>query len=120
MIALGGTPSDLVLDESRQRIYLINNSGEQSGCLQIGGNAVVQSIGVGRTPIAGAMSMDNSTLYVTNQQDSTVSVIDLGSMSVSQTISLPAAPQGVEVGLDGTSAGQHRGHHGWREHAADP
>ena len=101
VVALGGTPSDLVLDESRQRIYLINNAANRVDVFAIGGNSVIRSVNVGRIPLAGAMSMDNAFLYVTNQQDSSVSIIDLNSLSVTQTVSLPAAPQGIEIGADG-------------------
>lgn len=45
--------------------------------------------------------MDGSTLYVTNSASSSVSVIDLGMLRVTQTVSLPAVPEGVEVGVDG-------------------
>ena len=101
VVALGGTPSDLVLDESRQRIYLINNAANRVDVFAIGGNSVIRSVNVGRIPLAGAMSMDNAYLYVTNQQDSSVSIIDLNSLNVTQIVSLPAAPQGIEVGADG-------------------
>jgi len=49
----------------------------------------------------GAISMDGAFLFVTNQQSSSLSVIDLGTRAVVQTVTLPAAPQGVEVGADG-------------------
>ena len=38
--------------------------------------------------------MDGAYLYVTNQQSSSLSVIDLGTRTVVQTVTLPAAPQG--------------------------
>ncbi len=101
VLALGYTPSDLVLDESRQRIYLINNGSNTVDIFSISGQTVIQSVPVGRIPLAGAMSLDKSVLWVTNQQDSSVSIIDLNALAVIQTISLPAAPQGVEVGADG-------------------
>jgi len=47
------------------------------------------------------MSMDNSFLYVSNNGSSTVSVVDLQLGNTVQTVSLPARPEGVEVGLDG-------------------
>ena len=56
---------------------------------------------MGLTPLAGAISMDGAFLYVTNQASSSLSVIDLSARAVVQTITLPAQPQGVEVGADG-------------------
>lgn len=47
------------------------------------------SIPVGSQPVACAMSMDNAYLYVTNMGSATLSVIDLGSSTLVQTISSP-------------------------------
>src|SRR5262249_26344598 len=47
------------------------------------------------------MSMDASHLYVTNNADSTLSVVNLETLGTEQTVSLSAAPEGVEVGADG-------------------
>jgi hypothetical protein len=45
--------------------------------------------------------MDNNFLYVANGTALTLSVINLQMMAVTQTVTLPATPQGVEVGADG-------------------
>jgi len=47
------------------------------------------------------MSPDGAYLYVTNNQSASLSVIDLGTRNVVQTLSLPARPEGVAVGADG-------------------
>ena len=101
VIGLGGTPSDVVLDELRGRLYLVNNFANRVDIYGITEKSVIGSIPVGLTPLAGAMSMDGAYLYVTNQQSSSLSVIDLGIGSVTQTVTLPAKPEGVEVGADG-------------------
>jgi len=103
VIGLGGTPSDVVLDESRSRLYLVNSGANRVDVYSYASNQVLGSISVGQTPRAAAMSMDNSTLYVTNNANSTLSVISLASGlgSVSRTITLPAKPEGVETGVDG-------------------
>ena len=97
----GGTPSDIVLDQSRGLIYLVNTAGNRIDILSTATNSLTGSIIVGRGPLAAAMSMDNAWLYVTNGTDSTLSVISLASQTVTQIVTLPAAPQGVEVGSDG-------------------
>ncbi len=97
----GGTPSDIVLDELRQRIYLVNSQNNRIDIYSISTKQVISNVGVGKAPLAAAMSMDGSTLYVTNSASSSVSVIDLGMLRVTQTVSLPAVPEGVEVGVDG-------------------
>jgi len=101
IIGLGGTPSDIVLDELRGRLYLVNNSANRVDIWGINENATVGSISVGLTPLAAAISMDGAFLYVTNQASSSLSVIDLSTRSVVQTITLPAKPEGVAVGSDG-------------------
>jgi DNA-binding beta-propeller fold protein YncE len=104
VIALGATPSDVVLDESRQQMYLVNSAKNRVDILNITTNAVVQSIPVGNGPVAAAMSMDNAYLYVTNATSSTLSVIGLGQgggPQVIQTVTMPAVPEGVAVGVDG-------------------
>lgn len=103
VIRLGGTPSDVVLDESRGRLYLVNSAANRVDVYSYEENRLLGSIPVGTLPFAAAMSMDNAFLYVTNNGSSTLSVIDLGIGigSPNLTITLPARPEGVEVGLDG-------------------
>ncbi len=101
IIRLGGTPSDIVLDESRQRLYLVNQNTNQINIYDYINNVIASSITVGTQPVAAAMSPDHQFLYVSNTGSSSVSVINLNSSTVTQTVSLPAAPQGVAVGADG-------------------
>ncbi|HML16941.1 MAG TPA: hypothetical protein VK419_07935 [Bryobacteraceae bacterium] len=102
VIPLGGTPSDIVLDESRQQLYLVNSATNQVQIYNYASQQVTGSITVGTTPLSAAMSMDNHYLYVTNHGSASLSVIDLTNPSYSATtVSLPANPQGVEVGADG-------------------
>jgi DNA-binding beta-propeller fold protein YncE len=104
VIQLGGTPSDIVLDESRARLYLVNSPANRVDIYDYAGQTLLGSINVGQLPLSAAMSMDNAYLYVSNHDDSTLSVIGLngaGFGSVISTVSLPAKPQGVEVGFDG-------------------
>jgi YVTN family beta-propeller protein len=102
VITLGGTPSDVVLDESRHLLYLVNTSANRVDLFSTATNSIVANISVGTGPLAAAMSMDNAYLYVTNGGSLNVSVIDLRSRFVVQTLTMPAAPQGIEVGADGT------------------
>ena len=104
VIPLGGTPSDIVLDESRQRLYLVSAPGGVVQVYDYAGKTLLYSITVGQNPLSAAMSMDNAWLYVTNHDSSNLSVINLNAADpypVVNTISLPAKPQGVEVGPDG-------------------
>ena len=103
VIKLGGTPSDVVLDESRGRLYLVNSAANRVDVYSYLEKRILGSIPVGVLPFAAAMSMDSAFLYVTNNSSSTLSVIDLGSGigSISASVTLPAKPEGVEAGNDG-------------------
>src|SRR5437016_7825886 len=101
VIRLGGTPSDIVLDESRSRLYLVNSNTGAVDIYDYVNKLLANSIRVGSTPVAAAISMDGSRLYVSNNASASLSVIDLNSSQVLQTVSLPANPEGVEVGADG-------------------
>src|SRR5262249_8230207 len=99
-VKLGGTPSDIVLDEPRGRLYLVNSNTGQVDIYSYTIKSVIGSIRVGTTPVAAAISMDGSRLYVSNNGSASVSMIDLSSSQVLQTVSLPANPEGLEVGAD--------------------
>jgi YVTN family beta-propeller protein len=98
----GGTPSDIVLDELRHQLYLVSNTTSQVLVLDYTTNQVVARIATGRTPLAGAMSMDGNFLYVTaSGPPSALYAIDLTSNRLAYTQTLPSTPQGVETGIDG-------------------
>ncbi|MCS7026131.1 MAG: hypothetical protein NZV14_15115 [Bryobacteraceae bacterium] len=101
VIQLGGTPSDIVLDETRGRLYLVNTAANRVDIFDYNEKRLIGSYPVGLQPLAAAISMDAKYLYVTNNAASTLSVIDLGLELVTQTVTLPARPEGVEVGADG-------------------
>jgi dipeptidyl aminopeptidase/acylaminoacyl peptidase len=101
VVKLGSTPSDIVLDEARGRLYLVNQSANRVDIYDYMGGQLSGSIPVGTSPLAAAMSMDGQYLYVSNNGSSTLTSINLTSGSVDQTVSLTASPEGVEVGADG-------------------
>jgi YVTN family beta-propeller protein len=101
VIYLGGTPSDIVLDEVRQLLYLVNTAAGRVDVYDYANKQLLSPIRVGVQPLAAAMSFDQSTLYVSNNASSSLSVIDLGTRTVKATISLPARPEGVAAGIDG-------------------
>ena len=105
----GGTPSDVVLDPSRHQLYLVNNTTSQVYIYDYNAGQITGSIPVGKSPLAGAISMDSNWLYVTSGATPTqtasgsplLNVIDLTRNAVVQSVVLPSIPQGVEVGNDG-------------------
>jgi DNA-binding beta-propeller fold protein YncE len=102
-VRLGTTPSDIVLDESRARLYLVNAAANRVDVWDYSAQTLLGSIPVGNRPLAAALSMDNALLYVTNHDSSSLSVINLGSGlgGTSSAVALPAPPEGVAVGADG-------------------
>ena len=56
----GSTPSDVVIDELRHVLYLVQNKTNQVIIFDYTTNQVVGSIPTGKTPLAGAISMDGA------------------------------------------------------------
>src|ERR1017187_4734189 len=99
----GGTPSDIVLDELRHQLYLVSNTTSQVLVFDYTTNQVVAKIATGRTPLAGAMSMDGNFLYVTaSGPPSALYASDLASNQMADSQTLPWTPQGGETGTDGS------------------
>ncbi len=104
VIALGSIPSDIVLDEGRQRLYLVNTAANTVDVYDYAAKSLLGSVGVGLRPLGAALSPRHDYLYVANHDSSSLTVVALGSFgfgSVASTVSLPARPQGVETTLDG-------------------
>jgi len=98
----GGTPSDIVLDEQRHQLYLVSNTTSQVIVYDYAGGQIVAKIPTGKTPLAGAMSMDGTFLYVTaSGPPSALYAIDLSANRVAYSQTLASTPQGVETGVDG-------------------
>jgi uncharacterized protein (TIGR03437 family) len=93
--------SDLVLDEPRGRLYLIDSNLNRVDVYTIATRTFRTPITTGTRPLAGAMSRDGKFLYVTSYDQASLNVIDLDRAVVTGRVSLPANPEGVAVGIDG-------------------
>jgi DNA-binding beta-propeller fold protein YncE len=62
VVNLGGTPSGIVLDEVRGRIYSVNSTANRIDVLSLSERKVMKSIAVGNFPLAAAISPDNAYL----------------------------------------------------------
>ena len=109
--------ADLVLDEARKRVYLVNTYENQVDVYSTASNppSLSTSVKTSATPLAIAMSRSGKFLYVACYDASTLDIIDLTSASFSKTsVSLAAKPEGVAVGYNekvlistiGTGTGQ--------------
>ncbi|MGA9626633.1 MAG: hypothetical protein WBQ65_19320, partial [Bryobacteraceae bacterium] len=109
--------ADLVLDEARKRIYLVDTNSNHVDVYSTASNppALVTTIDTDATPLAIAMSRSGKSLYVACYTASTLDIFDLTSAAFSKTsVSLGANPEGVAVGSNelvlistiGTGTGQ--------------
>jgi uncharacterized protein (TIGR03437 family) len=98
--AIVGGASDLVLDEARNRLYLVNTNSNRVEVYSLAQRRFLTPIGVDQQPLAAAISCSGKTLYVTSNTAGTLNVIDLDQLQVINKVSLPAKPEGVAVGGD--------------------
>jgi len=109
--------ADLVLDEARKRVYLVDTYSSQVDVYSTASNppALITTINTSATPLAIAMSQSGKSLYVACYTASTLDIIDLTSATFSKTsVTLAAKPEGVAVGYNekvlistiGTGTGQ--------------
>ncbi len=97
---LNGGASDLVLDETHGRLYLINPTQSRIEVYDTKQKQFVSFVVTDSGPVAAALSADSTTLYVVCQSASTVNVVDVTgtNLSVTRRVSLSAQPQGVAAG----------------------
>jgi len=100
VVTLVGGASDIVLDEGRNRLYLVNSSQDRVEVYSILQRRFLSSIRTDALPLAAAMSRDRKFLYVTAHNGASLNVIDLDRLDVTRRVSLPARPEGVAVGAD--------------------
>ncbi|MEZ5402298.1 MAG: beta-propeller fold lactonase family protein [Bryobacteraceae bacterium] len=100
VVPITGSVSDLVLDEARNRLYLVNTTTDEVLVYSTLQRRFLDPIRVEDQPLAAAISRDGRFLYVTCHLGNSLNVINLDQLQVSNRIGLPARPQGVAVGYD--------------------
>lgn len=95
-----GGAADLVLDEARGRLYLVNTSLSRVEVYSIAQRRLLNPVTTDATPVSAAMSRNGKFLYVTAYGASSLNIIDLDALSLTSHVSLPARPEGVAVGAD--------------------
>ncbi len=101
VVPLVGGASDLVLDETRNRLYLVNSAQGRVEVYSLAQKRFLNPIKTDTTPVSAAISRDSKALYVTSYDASSLNVIDLDAQSITTRVSLPVKPEGVAVGNDG-------------------
>jgi uncharacterized protein (TIGR03437 family) len=99
-VPLVGGASDLVLDEARSRLYLVNSSLAQVEVYSLQQRKFLNPVPTDTTPLSAAISRSGKYLYVTSYDSSSLNVIDLNALTVVNKVSLSAKPEGVAVGHD--------------------
>ncbi|MFB3825989.1 MAG: beta-propeller fold lactonase family protein [Bryobacteraceae bacterium] len=99
-VPVAGGLADLVLDENRSRLYLVNTTQNRIEIYSTAQRKLLDPIPTGPQPLACALSRGGKYLYVTVYGAAALEIIDLDAASVLTRVSLPAAPEGVAVGAD--------------------
>ncbi|MBI4892640.1 MAG: hypothetical protein HY821_18590 [Acidobacteria bacterium] len=96
---LGGA-ADLVLDEARGRLYLVNTTQRRVEVYSTSQRRFLAAVTTDATPMSAAMGSDGNTLYVTCFDGSSLNIVDISQNQpvVRRSVSLPAKPEGVAVG----------------------
>ncbi|HUQ91592.1 MAG TPA: hypothetical protein VM120_07910, partial [Bryobacteraceae bacterium] len=97
-----GSVSDIILDESRRRLYLVNSNANRLEVYSLANPIrLINTIPTDSLPLTAAMSPDQKFLYVAAHNASSLNIVDLDLLAVVNRASLPARPEGVGVGNDG-------------------
>lgn len=104
----GASYSDIVLDEPRTQLYLVNSANNKIDIYNYKTKSFLPSVPVSTQPVAAALGWPvagtSRYLYVTAYASSSLVQIDLTAKNgpaVSAKFSLPYNPEGVAVGADG-------------------
>ncbi|MDZ4800572.1 MAG: beta-propeller fold lactonase family protein, partial [Bryobacteraceae bacterium] len=101
VVSVVGGAADIVLDEPRGRLYLVNTAQTRVEVYSIAQRRVLSTVRTDSLPLAAALSRDGRFLYVTCYDATSVNVINLETLAITTRISLPAKPEGIAVGGDG-------------------
>jgi len=105
-VRVGSHPFALLHDAPRQRLYALNVQSNDVSVIDTrnasgsGTLSVIKTIKVGKAPYGAALADGGALLYVTNQHDDTVSVIDAEALQVLRTLTGFAYPEGIAAHAD--------------------
>lgn len=95
--------ADLVLDEARQRLYVVNTEANDVEVYATNTNPprLTNTIPTGATPLAAALSRSGNALYVACYGASALNIVNLTSTAFATTsVALAAKPEGIAVGFN--------------------
>lgn len=103
-IGIGEAPWSVAITPDSQFAYITTGSSNTVAVVDIGKEAVVDSIPVDLEPNGVAITPDGAYAYVTNSGWNSVSVIDTRTNSVADTVPVGTHPGGVAITPDGAYA----------------
>ncbi|MBN8571400.1 MAG: YncE family protein [Ignavibacteria bacterium] len=90
-IAVGNNPLEVTLSSDGSMVFVANNLSNNVTAINVASKTTMATIPVGVSPIAAWTGSDNK-MYVDNESGQTLSIIDVVSMLVEETVSLGFKP----------------------------
>jgi YVTN family beta-propeller protein len=87
-VTVGGAPAGVAVDPANNRIFVANRSANSVNVINGADDTLLTSIPVGPAPTALAINRPQNRLYVANAGNCSLSIIDINSLMVVNTISL--------------------------------
>jgi len=100
VVPLLGGAADIVLDETRNQLYLTSSTENYVQVYSIAKQTFLTPVPTDSTPLSAAISRSGTNLYVACYNSQVLDVINLNTLTVTAQINLPAKPEGVAVGSD--------------------
>lgn len=91
-------PMAVVLDASRNRLYLSTGRGGTVAVVDTAGTKLIAEVTVGKRPWGMALSRDGRWLYTANGPSNDVSVVDTSMLRAVKQIPVGRSPWGIVVG----------------------
>ena len=101
LFPVDGFLSDILVDEDRQRVYLVNSSENQIEVFSMSQNAFLPPVVVGSIPKSIAFDADRKELWVTHLGRESIGGVDADSLRQIAEITIPH-PRGPSATLPGT------------------
>ncbi len=98
-ISAAETLMDMVMDTTRQRIYVANSGLNQIEVVDMKSQTLMNPIKVGQLPHSMAMSSDGVTMFVANTGGESISIVDLNKMQTIGAVTFPPIPANAAVAL---------------------
>src|SRR5688500_10297416 len=80
VVPVVGGAADIVLDEARSRLYLVNSARNRVEVFSTATRQIVTTVATDALPLSAAMSRDGRFLYVASFDGTALNVIDLGTL----------------------------------------